>query len=82
VIFVYVVARRDIVVQQIDVLKRVDNKSDPIYSHRRKHEGGEGEKPFPCPTLESIGAVSSQKNLELRKNGMKQIGRWMPYTMA
>jgi hypothetical protein len=75
------VARRDNGVPQIDLQKSEDDETGPIRSRECEHGGGDGEKPFPCSTSESIGTVSSQKSIK-KKKSMKQIGRVMPYTMA
>jgi hypothetical protein len=57
------VANCDTVVQRVDVLSGEEDGKDPKRGHQREHASEYDEEPLPCPTVESIGTVSSQKNL-------------------
>jgi len=51
-------APRDSAVPRVEECKGEDDGEDPIHGRQREYEGDEGEEPFPCSALESIGAVS------------------------
>ena len=54
-------AHRDTIVQRVDVLSGEEDGKDPKRGHQREHGSEYDEETLPCPTLEPIGAVSSQK---------------------
>jgi hypothetical protein len=50
-------APRDSTAPRVEECKGEEDGKDPMHGRQRKYKGDEGEEPFPCSALESIGAV-------------------------
>jgi hypothetical protein len=60
------VAPRESPVPRVEACKGKDDRKDPIQGRQCEYEGDEGEQPFPCSTLESIGAGEKSVRKSLR----------------